>query len=293
VAESPHANHPVRPRFALICHDDEPLNRDGLARWLNTFGDLVGIVELQEGRDRKWQRVRREVKRVGPLRFLDVLAFRAYSKLFLSIADAAWERRQLRRMRLRFPTSLDHVPVLPTDNPNGEDVEGFLKLCEPTIVIARCKTLLKERIFSIPTRGTFVMHPGICPQYRNAHGCFWAMAEDDLHNVGMTLLKIDRGVDTGPVYGFYRTKFNPVMESHHVIQDKVVLENLKALETRLLQIHEGIAQPIPTRGHDSRTWGQPWLSAYLQYRRRELRRQSQGAEAIPVPSRALGGRGLG
>ncbi|MDZ4686507.1 MAG: formyl transferase [Planctomycetaceae bacterium] len=279
MVESPHETLPLRPRIALICHEDEPLNRDGLARWLNSFGDLVGIVELHEGRDRKWQRVRREVKRVGPLRFLDVLAFRAYSKIFLSSADAAWERRQLCRLRLRFPASLDHVPVLPTDSPNGEDVESFLQFCEPTLVIARCKTLLKERIFSIPTRGTYVMHPGICPQYRNAHGCFWAMAEDDLHNVGMTLLKIDRGVDTGPVYGFYRCPFNPVMESHHVIQDKVVLENLKPLAAKFQEIATGAAQPIATAGHDSRTWGQPWLSAYLNYRHREQQRASVGAGA--------------
>jgi hypothetical protein len=31
-------------------------------------------------------------------------------------------------------------------------------------MIARCKTLLAGRIFTIPTVGTFVMHPGICPR---------------------------------------------------------------------------------------------------------------------------------
>ena len=39
--------------------------------------------------------------------------------------------------------------------------------------------------------GTFVMHPGICPEYRNAHGCFWALANRDLARVGMTLLRAD------------------------------------------------------------------------------------------------------
>ena len=31
-----------------------------------------------------------------------------------------------------------------------------------------------------------------------------AMANGDLDNVGMTLLRIDRGVDTGPVFGYFR-----------------------------------------------------------------------------------------
>ena len=47
------------------------------------------------------------------------------------------------------------------------------------------------------------MHPGICPEYRNAHGCFWALANRDLNKVGMTLLRIDKGVDTGPTFGYY------------------------------------------------------------------------------------------
>ena len=54
---------------------------------------------------------------------------------------------------------------------------------------ARCKVILKEKIFGIPRVGTFVMHPGICPEYRNAHGCFWALVRRDLERVGMTLLR--------------------------------------------------------------------------------------------------------
>jgi len=36
------------------------------------------------------------------------------------------------------------------------------------------------------------MHPGICPEYRNSHGCFWALANDDPERVGVTLLQIDK-----------------------------------------------------------------------------------------------------
>ena len=60
--------------------------------------------------------------------------------------------------------------------------------------------ILKRTIFEIPRAGTFVLHPGICPEYRNAHGCFWALANRDLDRVGMTLLRVDAGIDTGPVY---------------------------------------------------------------------------------------------
>ena len=111
------------------------------------------------------------------------------------------------------------------------------------------------------------MHPGICPEYRNAHGCFWAMATGDCDNVGMTLLRIDRGVDTGPVYGHFRVDADP-RESHVITQHRVVVDHLDAIQEKLLDIESGQAIPIDTSGRRSAAWGQPWLSALVKMRTR-------------------------
>ncbi len=256
-------------RVALICHDSEPLTREGLARWLASFADLVGVVELREKGGRRGKRVRAELRRSGWVRFLDVMLFRLYYRLFLARTDRAWEQRLLNRLCERYPALPDTVPVKVAPSPNSEAVRAFLEAVRPDILIARCKVILKEEIFSIPPDGTFVMHPGICPEYRNAHGCFWAVATGDMERVGMTLLKIDRGIDTGPVYGYYKVDFDPKRESHVVLQHRVVFENLDALQARLQDIHAGRAEPLDTAGRSSTVWGQPWLTRYLRYRRRE------------------------
>lgn len=67
-------------RTVLICHSEDDLNRTGTARWLASFSDLVGVVVICEGRSAVYRRFRREIKRVGWFRFLDVLAFRVYYK---------------------------------------------------------------------------------------------------------------------------------------------------------------------------------------------------------------------
>ena len=67
-----------------------------------------------------------------------------------------------------------------------------------------------------------MLHPGICPEYRNAHGCFWALARRDLERVGMTLLRVDPGIDTGPVFLHGTYDFDEVEESHAVIQYRAV-----------------------------------------------------------------------
>lgn len=278
-----------RPRIALVCHADDPLNRDGLSRWLNTWADLVGIVTLHETRERQWRRVRREIRRVGILRFLDVLAFRLTARLWQRGADAKWEQACLDRLFARYAPLPETVPIVDTDNPNSAEAETLLRAATPDLVIARCKSLLAERIFTIPRHGTFVMHPGICPQYRNAHGVFWALANDDAEHAGMTLLKIDRGVDTGPVYGYFRCPFDPLTESHTVIQQRTVFDNLPNIESRLREIVAGTATPLDTLGAPSGEWGQPWLTAYLRYLRRERRRSNmipQGRASSVPPARS-------
>lgn len=261
-------------RTALICQADDPLNREGMARWLASFTDLAGVVILDETKQRAWQRVRREVRRIGLLRFLDVVAFRLYYKLALSARDRQWETATLDELQRRFPPLASETRMLQAASPNTPEVAAFLRECRPDLVIARCKWILKPEIFSIPPDGTFVMHPGICPQYRNAHGCFWALAQNDLGNVGMTLLRIDRGVDTGPVYGFFRCNYDEQADSHIVIQHRTVFDNLDAIAARLLDIHEGRAERIDTRGLPSGEWGQPWLSAYRTWKKGAAQRRA-------------------
>jgi hypothetical protein len=256
----------------LIYHEGALLDQEVLARWLNSFSELAGIVLVQEPPKRFWRRVRREIKRVGLLRFLDVLAFRTYYRLLLAGKDRSWERRKIEEYCRTYPDLFPRTPVMKTSSPNTLDVEQFIKQLGPDLVIARCKTLLKESVFSIPAKGTFVMHPGICPEYRNAHGCFWALAQDDLENVGMTLLRIDKGIDTGPTFGYYSYPYDERTESHIVIQHRVVLENLSALATKLTEICNGSAVPLNCSDRSSATWGQPWLTKYLHWKYKARKR---------------------
>ena len=274
--QSQGSNLTGRMRTLLICHEDAELDRVGLARWLASFSDLAGVVVLRERRQRVWRRIRREIKRVGLLRFPDVLAFRFYYKLFFASRDRAWERGKLEELCARY-TKVDDVTELFTYSPNSPEAEQFIRNAHADIVIARCKTLLKEKIFTLPVYGTFVMHPGICPEYRNAHGCFWALANGDLEKVGMTLLKIDRGVDTGAIYGYYSYSFDEVNESHTRIQHRCVLENLEPLAQKFIAISRNEADPIDTSGRASAVWGQPWLTKYLKWRRSAQRRLLRGS----------------
>ncbi len=269
-----------RPRVLLIAHQEAPLHWDGLARWIATWATLAGVEILQEPSNLKWKRLKRERRRVGTARLLDVLAFRFWYRVFHATGDERWKDTRLGALRHRFP-AVD-APTLVTPSPNSAESERFIRDARPDIVIALCKNLIKESVFSIPTSGTFVLHPGICPEYRNAHGCFWALASDDLERVGMTLLRIDKGIDTGPVFGWFRYAFDEVNESHIVIQHRVVLDNLDAIAAKFLAIWRGDARPMPVANRGSAEWGQPWLTKWLRWKRAARLRARARHEAAPV-----------
>ena len=88
-------------RTLLICHDDAPLDREGLARWLGSFSTYAGTLVIRESARRRRTRIRREISRVGVWRFADVLAFRAHYALARARADRRWEARQLKALMPR------------------------------------------------------------------------------------------------------------------------------------------------------------------------------------------------
>jgi hypothetical protein len=261
-----HTN-PNLPTAVLICHERDCLDTEGLASWLASTLRLAGLILIRDTPGRLWRAARREVRRVGSLRFLDVVAFRVYARLCLTAADDAWKAQTVARLRRRYPADLTVVPRVVVSSPNSDKARAFLAMLKPDVAIARCKVILKRDIFEMPRTGTFVMHPGICPEYRNAHGCFWALVNRDIEHVGMTLLKVDAGIDTGPVYLHGTCEFDEVRESHTVIQHRAVVGNLDAIGGILLALCRGEAvPPVDTTGRPSATWGQPRLTAYLRWK---------------------------
>jgi folate-dependent phosphoribosylglycinamide formyltransferase PurN len=272
-----------KPSVVLICHERDRLDTEGLASWLANSLRLAGLIIIRDPRSRRWRAAKREVRRVGLLRFVDVVAFRLYARLRLARRDEAWKDAEVARLRRRYPADVESVPRIHVSSPNSDEARAFLERLRPDIAIARCKIILKPAIFTVPRAGTFVLHPGICPEYRNAHGCFWALVRRDFDRVGMTLLRVDPGIDTGPIFLHGTCEFDEVEDTHGVIQYRSVTENLDAIARILIALCRGEQlPPISTDGRASAVWGQPQLTAYLRWKREARRRRH--ASRIPALS---------
>lgn len=253
-------------RSVLICQHDAQLVREVMPRWLNSFTDLAGIVVLRDQQSQRWKKLQRSLKQDGLWGTLDLLAYRVFHRWRYRESDRAFERHTRETMAAKYAPVTESIPILETTKPNGSDVQLFLQQCRPDIMLACCKHILKPEVFEQATAGTYVMHPGICPEYRNAHGCFWALVNRDFDRVGMTLLKIDRGIDTGPVLGYFTAPYDEQSESHLTIQRRMTYQNLDGVRQLIEKHVSGELQSLSTQGRHSAIWGQPTLTSYLRWK---------------------------
>lgn len=87
---------------------------------------------------------------------------------------------------------------------NSPAFAAQLRRLNPDVLLVTAAPILKPEIFEIPRLATLNVHRGIAPAYRGERNLFWALANNDFDNLGVTLHRIDRGIDTGPVlkYGY-------------------------------------------------------------------------------------------
>lgn len=94
-----------------------------------------------------------------------------------------------------------HVPLLKIDNINDKVVIDALKEREiDWLFIIGWSQIAKREILDTPTCGCIGMHPTLLPKGRGRAAIPWAILKG-LHETGVTMFKLDDGVDTGEIIG--------------------------------------------------------------------------------------------
>ena len=145
-----------------------------IGRWFAATTDLVGEIIIEPDWTRRVNTLKHELRRSGITGLLDAIAYRVYYRAVLNDKEASKINALILSAQAEYPNV--SVPEYTVADPNSEKTTNILRNLTPDILFARCKVLLSQSVYAVPTRGTFVIHPGICPEYRNQHGCFWALA---------------------------------------------------------------------------------------------------------------------
>lgn len=90
------------------------------------------------------------------------------------------------------------APVLTPESLKSASLIEDLKAFNADIFVVVAFSILPEAIFSIPTQGTFNIHAALLPKFRGPAPIHRAI-ETGATETGVTVFRIDRGVDTGNI----------------------------------------------------------------------------------------------
>ncbi len=160
--------------------------------------ELGPLLIVQEKGEPRGLFLRRRLKKLGFVTVAGQVAFMALANPILKMVSKA------RRAEIIRETGLDLTPPSPAisvTSINGDDVLDWLKRERPDVVIVNGTRIISKRILGA-TNAVFInTHCGITPVYRGAHGGYWALAQGDRKRCGVTVHRVDPGIDTGDIIG--------------------------------------------------------------------------------------------
>lgn len=101
------------------------------------------------------------------------------------------------------------LPVYqPTKIKSPESLDYFRNLAPDAVVIIAYGQLISQRLIDIPRLGWINLHASLLPKYRGAAPINWAIVNGETHT-GLTTMRIDAGLDTGPTLLKFETDIAP------------------------------------------------------------------------------------
>lgn len=90
------------------------------------------------------------------------------------------------------------LPVIqPPSLKNPDTIDLIRKMAPDVIVVAAFGQILREEILSLPAHGCVNVHASLLPRWRGAAPVQAAIIHDNI--TGVTIMKMDQGLDTGPI----------------------------------------------------------------------------------------------
>lgn len=98
-----------------------------------------------------------------------------------------------------------NLPVLQPPKARDESFIGQLQEFKPDLmVVVAYGQILPQRLLDVPPHGCLNVHTSLLPKYRGAAPIQWAIADGE-SETGVTIMKMDAGLDTGPMLATRRT----------------------------------------------------------------------------------------
>lgn len=235
---------------------DTDLGRIAARRLAVKFPGLDVVVEERVSR---LALLRGRLRRLGFIQTLGQLAFMLVGR-FLIVASRRRIGELIERFAFdsRWPDGVARTRVTSVNSPECVD---HLRRRAPKAVLVVGTRIISAKVLDAVAVPFINYHAGITPKYRGIHGGYWAKAQGDLANFGVTVHIVDAGIDTGAV--IYQKRMTPEADDNYATFPYLQLAaGLPLLE---MAAQDALAGTLATQSVDlpSRIWSHPTLWGYL------------------------------
>jgi methionyl-tRNA formyltransferase len=137
-----------------------------------------------------------------------------------------------------------NLPVLQPERARDEKFIAELRELKPDlVVIVAYGQILPLAILDLPRHGCLNIHPSLLPKFRGPAPIQWAIANADAET-GVTLMRIDAGLDTGDIVAQRRTPIRPEDDSA-TLHDRLAQLGAELLVQTIPDYVAGKIQPVP------------------------------------------------
>jgi len=120
---------------------------------------------------------------------------------------------------------------------NNPKIFEQIKKINPDAVIVFGSSIIRDPLLSLIKSRAFNIHLGISPQYRGSATNFWAIYNNDFHNIGVTIHFIDQGIDSGDIIHQGRVNID-MIDTPHTLGCKAIIKGGELIMKILQELKE-------------------------------------------------------
>ena len=155
--------------------------------------------------------------------------------------------------------------VMDVRSVNDVQTAALLQKLSPKVVVVNGTRILEEHLLHV-TGGVFLnTHVGITPLYRGVHGGYWALASGDPDHFGVTIHKIDKGIDTGDIVAqaVIEGSDSDNFVTYPLLQ---IAKGMPLLKQAIRDAVDDKLKTMPAPPGESKLWSHPTAFQYLKGR---------------------------
>jgi methionyl-tRNA formyltransferase len=152
--------------------------------------------------------------------------------------------------------------VIDVPSVNSDVAIRELQRRSPRVVVVNGTRIIQAKVLQSVNAIFLNTHAGITPMYRGIHGGYWALASGDPVNCGVTVHKVDTGIDTGAIIA--QASITPSAEDTFATYPFLQIASaIPLLKQAVRDALAGNLSVMPPRSGKSQLWSHPTAWQYL------------------------------